>query len=387
MSVVQFRRSGNVGRFIARTAGQGALSLAKSAGKALRSRITKRFQGRKAPKKNQRARKARGTPISRGDDQHSGIGGRSTVITLNKRLKGRGLGTWKFAQNYALTLTSTAGFQGVLEMGAVCLANQFLVNTAVPNVGQIRQNLFDLNYERAISGSGLIPATAQPATDRMAVFTVRSQMMFTNLGSAACVMTLYFLTPRRDCDELPASFWDSLYALEDNGVALRARSAPGNYSVGSTVGGGSSTDVFAKPTDLAQFKKFYRVLKVMKIKLAASANEEVNVTYRINKLVDRQKITEINEEAMKGHSVIMLATVYGQAVHDTTVGPGTQNITTAATKVGMVQTNTYFCGMTAKAATSRVDSYFTHQQIASAVPAANQAFIDNEDNVAGLDQA
>jgi len=71
----------------------------------------------------------------------------------------------------------------------------------------------------------------------------------------------------------------------------------------------------------------------------------------------------------------LFATVYGQPVHDFTTGAGPQNITTAATKIAMVQTNTFFCGMTAKAAASRLDSYFTNQQITSGVSNANQVFL------------
>jgi len=82
-----------------------------------------------------------------------------------------------------------------MELGGVCLLNQFIANSPLLTVTRSKQALFDLNYSRAISGSSLIPAQAVPATDRMCVYNVRSQMMFTNLGSASAVMTLYVLVP------------------------------------------------------------------------------------------------------------------------------------------------------------------------------------------------
>jgi len=322
-----------------------------------------------------------------GDDQHSGIGQRSATISLNNRLKGRGVGTWKLAQNYALTITSTAGNQAAMELGGVCLLNQFIANSPLPNSNQVKQALFDLNYSRAISGSSLIPAQAVPATDRMCVYNVRSQMMFTNLGSASAVMTLYVLVPVGDTNVLPLQCWNTFLGDEDLTVPLRGRAAPGNYGIASVVGGGTPEDVFAKPTDMAGFKKVWRVKKVMKMRMAAGATEEVNITYRINRVVDRAKILASGREAIKGLSVNLFATVYGQPVHDFTTGAGPQNITTAATKIAMVQTNTFFCGMTAKAAASRLDSYFTNQQITSGVSNANQVFVDADDDALGLVQA
>lgn len=387
MSLVR-RHSGNVSRFIGRAARSGVGALARRAFRSVRNRVSKR-SGRRTPNRNNRKRKtSRGGAGSMADDHHSGIGQRRATITLNKRLKGRGLGTWKIAQNYALTITSTAGNQAAMELGGVCYLNQFISNAATPNGNEIKQNLFDLNYARAIGGSGLFPAQAVPATDRLCVYSIRSQMMFTNLESAATVMTIYVMTPVSDHSVLPLQSWNTFLGDEDLNVPLRGRSAPGAYGALANIGGGTPQDVFAKPTDLAGFRKQWRVLKVVKIRLAGGATEELDITYRINKVVDRAKILANGREAIKGLSVCLFATAYGQPVRDFTIGgPGPQNITTAATKVGMVQTNTFFCGMTAKVAASRLDSYVTNQQITSGVPFIDQHMVDVEDDVTSVVQA
>lgn len=320
---------------------------------------------------------------SSGDDQHSGIGTRNLVLRLHPKLKGVTLGTWKFAQNYAGTLSGPAGEQAVQIMMGLCLTNQFTTDTATPNFGQIRANLFDLNTSRANTGSTLVPVVAKPSTDRMAVFHVRVNMMFTNLETVSTVLTLYFVTPKRDTPDLADTCWTKALTGEGLTKATRTRAAAGTYGA-TTAGTGSSVDVFAKPTNLAYFKTEYKVLKVIKLKMAAGATEEVNVSAHINKIVKLQMLLNSTNECFKGLNIQMLAVAYGQVVHDTTAA-GTF-MTTAATKIGMVQTATYTCGLT-KALSNKTDDFFTNQQIATGVAVANQGNIDIADVISGVDQA
>jgi len=343
-----------------------------------------KFGGRRFKTRRKRRAKSGGKSQD-ADDWHSGIASKFVVMRLHPKLKGRGLGTWKFSQNYSNVYQQNSGNQLVIISNAVCLRNQFLTDAATPSNIQIKKNLFDLNTDRVNSGSGLVPSLATPSTDRIAVYSVRSNMMFTNLESAACIIKLYWVTAKRDLPEYADSSWATGITGEGFGVAARTRAAPGVYG-GTTAGSAVTTDVWMSPTDCYLWKKFYRIEKEMVVKLAAGATEEINVHIDINKIVSRQVISEITEDVLKRLSVQLLMVAYSQPVHDTTLGlPLTA--TTGAVRLAHVCTNTYHLGHTKALSATRLDDFFTNQQMADNVPAAQEALIDMNDLVAVLKQA
>lgn len=319
------------------------------------------------------------------NDQHSGLGVRRIVLTLNKPLKGKGIAHWKFAQNYANILTGNAGNQVSTIVCGVGQKNQFLTATAIPNVLQTRVSLFDLNNDRIVAGSGLF-ASQSPATDRIALYKVRTQFLFTNLESIASTLYLYYVTPKKDCNRYIDLLWSDSLTKEALGVATRTRAGAGGYG-GTTSGAALSTDVFQKPFDCAEVHQYYKCLKVMKINLAAGASEEVVLTTNINKIVSLARLndTAATTDSLRGLSLQVLAVAYSQPVHDQTLG-GT-NCTTGSVRIGMVATSTFHCGLTAASASARADDMLTNQQMADNVTVANQVTIDINDAVAGVDQA
>lgn len=317
------------------------------------------------------------------DDEHSGLGSVGARIVLHKPLKIKGLGRWKFSQNYAGYITGNAGNQAVAVVMGSCMRNQFLTDTATPNALQIRRNLFDLNADRAISGSGIIPAQATPAMDRIAVYHVRSNMMFTNLENVATTLVLYVLTPKRDTVNTPDGAWADALGSEGLTVASRSRVGGGLYG-GTTAGGAFTTDLYQKPSDLRTFKDQYRILKTLRIKMSGASTEEVNLSIAVNKVIKRDNLNEISTESLRNLSVEVLAVAYSQPVHDT----GAANaMTTGAVRIGFVGTTTYTCGMTAAAAAARFDVMLTNQQIADAVALPAQQHMNVDDVIAAVLQA
>lgn len=320
------------------------------------------------------------------DDLHSGLSEKHIVIRLNKRLKHKCLGKWKYAQNWAAQYTATAGNQLVTMIAGFCQRNQVLVSSPAPNVLQLRENLFDLNPAIKLPGSTLIPVNNTPATDRIAIFRVRHNILLTNFESVSTVVYLYFITPKRDVVAYADQVWtQGLSSAGGEGllVAARTRAAAGVYS-GTTVGACAPTDVFQKPSDCRIFNDYYRILKVKKIKLAAAATEEIVSTVHINKIVNRAALQDNGIDNVRGMTVQILAVAYSQVVDDQTAGPS-PSPTTGPINLGMVSTSTYFCGMTA-ASMNRVDDFFTQQQMAENVLPANAKTINILDAIQGVIQ-
>jgi hypothetical protein len=318
------------------------------------------------------------------DDLHSGLSEKHVVIRLNKPLKHKCKGKWKYSQNWASQITQTSGDQFVALIAGMCQRNQLLVSTVGPNVLQLREALFDLNPATKLPGSALIPANNIPATDRIAVFRVRHNMLFTNFESTSVVLYLYYITPKKDVIPYADQAWATgLSAASGEGlnVAARTRAAPGVYG-GTTVGSCSINDVFQKPGDCRVFTDLYRIIKVKKIKLAAGATEEVVSTVHVNKIVNRAAVQDNGVDNVKGLTCQIMAVAYSQVVDDQTAGVN-PTPTTGPVNIGYVGTSTYFCGMTA-AAVNRVDDFFTQQQMAEAVAIANERIINVTDIVAAV---
>ena len=115
------------------------------------------------------------------NDQHSGLGNRRIVLVLNKKLKGKGLARWKFVQNHATILTGNSGNQVATICAGLAHKNNFVTATALPNVLETRIALFNLNNDRAVSGSGVFAAQT-PATDRMCIYNVRTKYVVYKFG-------------------------------------------------------------------------------------------------------------------------------------------------------------------------------------------------------------
>lgn len=364
------------GALVGRGANSAAGALGKRAGQALGKRI---FKKRKA--------QPRSRGVSRdADDFHSGIARKSVSIKLHKKLKHKGLGQWKFSQNYSGILSGNSGNQTNSVIFTCCARNQFVTDQPTPNFLQIRQNLFDLNTDRVNTGSTLVPTQIKPATDRLAVYYVRQNLMLTNFESAACVVYLYWVTSKKDWPVFADVTWSNALAGESLTVANRTRAAGGTYG-GTTAGAALATDVWQRPTDCRLFKDVYKVLKVMEVKLAGGATEEINVHIAINKLVKLQDITNQPHEIIKGLTVQMLAVAYAQPVHDTTVSATSNVVTTGSVEVGIVETAIYHCGLTAEAKATRLDDFYTNQQMPDNVLLAKQTMIGETDAVIPVAQA
>jgi len=364
----------------------GGFGAAYAGQKMLNRAITKKYRrkakGRTSGTKGNRKKRSAGDA----SDQHSGVSTETVVINLGRKIKKPAIGRWKFQQNHSLMITAQAGDQAVFTLFQNCTRSQFLTSSANPNTSQIKSALFDLNAERKNSGSGIIPSTANPATDRMAVFNIRTTLMFTNMETVVANIDLYFFVTKKTQTDDPAGFWTKCYTSEAMGVATRTRPAPGVYG-GSTAGGGAISDLYAKPTDLAEFRGMFKLHRVHHIKLGAGATEELNIYQIINKIYKYADLTTLNLELQRGATISCMAVAYGQAVHDLSVLAASNVVTTSSVKVACVMNHTFNCGVTQAVGASRHDDYLVNNQVPLGAIVPNQQFVDIQDAIASVEQA
>jgi len=337
---------------------------------------------RRTPGNNQRAPAKFARNLIQGDDVHSGINTNRINLVLHKSLKHKTLARWKFAQISSSNFTARAGEQGVTILWGINHRNNFLTNAANPSSIEIFRNLFELNNNRQVTGSNFIPAQ-MPDADRMCVFHCTVTHMLTNMSTIPVVMYLYYVTPKRDSLVFCDTLWGNACATEGMTVANHVSPGAGVYNAGATWGSTLNTDWHNKPDYYKNWNTFFRIMKVKKVVLAAGATQELVIRVAVNKLVNREQLTNSVNDNVRGLTVDCLATIYGAAVEDVTAGANIATI--GAAKVASVVRKHWTCGQI-KDGSARVDDAFVYQQIPFNSSIANERQVDAVDAIAPVEQ-
>lgn len=358
-----------------------AKGASKGKGKIIRKR-RKRFRRKRVAK----FRRRRGGSIKlRGDDVHSGLASNWINVSLNRKLRGRTAARYCYLQNYSGYLTDYAGNQGAQMLVGFCTLSQMTTaTTPTPNGLQSKAALFDLDPMQTNTGGNLVSSVAQPANQRIAVYNVRANYMFTNFENVASTLILYFVTPKSSSNKTGIDAWLDGYTTGAYGKAARTRAAAGAYG-NTTVGAPTYQDLYNKPTDSVMFNKMYRVLKVHKIQLAAGATEEVNIHVKVNKLAKKDTLVEDNLAYVRGLNVQVMALWYGQPVADKTNAGIALNVTTSTTNIGYVGSVKYTLG-TLKSTVSQPYDMYSNNQLAYSTAITDQKFVSIVDTVLSVAQ-
>ena len=374
------------GYSFARNAAKFAAGLAtfrKKGGK--KTKFTKKRKHVRRRKFGKFRRRSRGGSVKlRGDDIHSGLSSNWVNITLGKKLKGRTVAKYQFLQNYSGVLTAYAGNQGAAYFLGLATKTQMVTSSSTPNAAQVRTALFDLDPNQTNTGGNFVPTVAQPANQKLALYNVRANMMFTNFDTAAVTLVLYFVTPRMSSEKNAYDCWGDGYTTMAYGKASRTRAASGAYG-STTAGAGDRSDLFSKPTDTIIFNKYYKVCKVHKIQLAGGSTEEVNLHLKINKIIQKDKINESSIENYRGINMQVLAVWYGQPILDKKSGGVGQNVTCATTNIGYITTVKYNLGAL-KSTIVAGNDYFVNNQLAYATAVNDQYFVNVADQIVAVAQ-
>lgn len=343
----------------------------------IRTRVSIKKRGR-----YRRRRKSKGSVRLRGDDVHSGLASEWINVTLNKRLKGRAEAHMQYYQTNAGWLQDVAGVQGRTVMWGVGHRSAFTgtyTNTN-PNSIQTKFNLFNLDPDRANTGSSVLGSVIAQQNQRIALYNVRINTMLTNFENTAATVVLYLVTPKKDTNRYADNIFDDAPDVEDYGNPLETNAAAGLYG-NTTAGRVSANHLYVKPTDFKLFNQMYKVLKVHKIQLAGNATEEVNFHININKVIRSDVMDELSQiDNIRRQTVQCMAVWYGQPVHDNTTVNNVEGSypTTASTKIAVVQNFKYKLGKL-KSMQSSASATIGVNQISKNAALANQKFVDIND--------
>jgi len=265
------------------------------------------------------------------------------TVVLKRKPPKHDKGQWNYSQTHTLITTNSAGKQSVDD--AFCMGNidQFRVSAgATYTVFQNHTAVQQMNPYLTNTGSAFLGSTVTPLTDR---FVVKTYTMKTNFASFVDIDQtgwIYYLTPRVHTTTTPLTTWQN--SNVQMGAGKTPVVMPITPSVAGAVGATIETYPYETPLRNSSFHKQWKILKVVKIQLAAGSSQIINATFKVNKLFKNDAVsTDLIEGSryMPGLTIFMMPVWLGQVMLDKTLAIATPTPTFGITKVGYVTINEY----------------------------------------------
>lgn len=236
-----------------------------------------------------------------GDDVHSGITSTGYRVVVNPKMPKSVLNRvgWQYLENYTGQLSSNPGAQGCSTIAQIGTVAQCMVSSGnTVNYGSASslgfQSYMSINPNEASTGGPVIAAIAQPASDRFLLDRTTLTIRLANFSNMASEAELYVFKSKMNSAHPPDTLWTELSVDSVNNQYAAATQPVSGSATGNALGRASTTFVGATPFQHPTFKKFFQLLKVHHVNLAAAAEEKVVFNIKNNQLIDTTKIIELN---------------------------------------------------------------------------------------------
>jgi len=334
----------------------------------------------------------------------SGIDHEAVHISVNKkRHKSAGAQSidWRIMSAKALTYGGgfTSGFQFVGVSNYVGTVAQLMVDSsdATHFYGEVNGSLtprplLQLNPYQTNTGSGWIPSTSQPASDKLYLNGFTCKHRFQNVSNVAASIYVYTLMSKTSQSDNPLDAFTQAIEVEGAGIAAATFPAAGT-NAGGTAGSNLHYFYGERPQRYSGFNKCWKTLNAHRMDLGGGAGIEFDVIVQHNLMMDAQKNILLNP-AYTNQAATWLAAnttcnypkgciafmviIEGQLVNDVT---GAANAVTTANPEILHSYSTCMKISTVKEIASRIHVSLGQTQMPNSTAAANQKFTNVEDDV------
>lgn len=328
---------------------------------------------------------------------HSGFATLTKRISLGHPFNKRCIGSAKLQLSEAnsVVLGDIAGIQFTGVVAACNTTKQIMVSTAAGAAATVAYDqgsvrLFDLNPNRAITGSNYWGLNTQPRQDQLFVSNVVMQTDVRNFSSTGVLVDLYYCTPNQHTNLTPPQVWLSCLQAATDGVK------PQNLfpAAGLTAGVAGYPSTFfpgVRPNQVQGFRETWKVLHTHHMCLGPSSSESITMNINTNYLLDYKKIVAANGQTdaafgftnanvttnfLRHGSVVIMAVLRGEMVKDMTTG---EIPTYSQTDVGFITSKRYALKMLSGNA-ARIDAQLADSSVPTGALIANQKHIDADDD-------
>lgn len=238
----------------------------------------------------------------KGDDIHSGVSGDVVFVKIGsqKYKKGRGAPIKLLSQSSYLCST-TAGSQNVRYLSVKGTTQDWLSTVTDVSNGHVTQGGWfaadpfqKSTGSEDVSGNVVLPAGSLKTQSMVHCEDVTS-LMINNATTIGQYHDIYVIECIKNCNQDPVVIWND--GLNRQGMGLGSIAPPSAGGVGPIAGGYLNAGIVGTyPTEVREFRKFFKIRKVKKIFLAAGATEEIKFVVKINQTYTREYIQKLQDE-------------------------------------------------------------------------------------------
>lgn len=251
----------------------------------------------------------------------------SVSLRLASPVKGmKSLGRWVYTQQNNGRIVAGLGLQGAGVLLGHNTISQLVVDTAVPNGTQFKDDVFAMNPYQANTGSGIFGSILAPSQDRIMCRSVRTKFMMANTSNAPCVVVLYWVLSKKAHQGNPFDRWTSF--LSETALGQSTATQP-NQSDSSTGPGTTGVPTFAvygqEPTTVRSWRNTFKLLRRKEYHMSFGAVQCINYSVAVNKMFDKTVANQHNTLTSTGYpggTVWLCAVVRGTPVDISVVSTG-----------------------------------------------------------------
>nr|WAE42693.1 MAG: capsid protein [Cressdnaviricota sp.] len=317
----------------------------------------------KPAKKYSMGRKSPSVTVPRVLAVHGEIKRVGSVVKLHKKsLKGLAkFGSWKLSDQGTAIVNSVEGKQGVASLFDIASYAQVIVSSGPSYVIPVQApySFFDSNPNQLPTGGlagslyNITPTAVND--DRVALRYVRATLEIGNMTFVSSVIVdLYWCIATADCNDAPDVVWANVLNSQKDGLSVGVQATTSTRATG----GGSNVFMLGQRPNGTAFHKSWKVLKHFTFEMASGANVVNTMTFKYEKMIDRQSILERGTNAyLKGITIIPFVIQRGCIIKDNNA-----NFSIAPTELAMVYTREYLLQCTGPA---RIRTQYTVPNLVS----------------------
>lgn len=338
------------------------------------------------------------------DETHDGIATAHHRIKVGEKKKSvdYSVGKLNFMDTTSGSVFNSAGLVQWSEITHIGSTSQWLVATSSASslfgLAASTVPYFLMNPSQANTGSALLAAVVQPATDKLCLQKCKLRVDIANFNTVPTFCSFYVLISKINHNYLPSTLFNAVLNKNEGQLISTSLTTPAaGLGVGGQSGKFNSNVLFDNgPNYFPEFNKFFKVLKVHRTVLAAAAQESIIFDFELNQVGDASRMLNMNNLMdsgnpttwtnanitngfPKGHICVFMCQ-RGGVVDDATIGSVP---TYGGSKTGIIATKTYeFRAI--KSNTNRVNVTDGFDQLPILAANAAQRIIDNVDNISNV---
>lgn len=259
------------------------------------------------------------------DDQiHSGVDHQRHHVVLKPKSKKIATKSQNVYYNWDYNFTMVGNWGSIAWNEGLYLdhAPQWLFSTNSRSPGACAVALFDLNYNRNLSGSALYTPSTVPSADQYCLESTRTIIDMTSVATYSQIVKIHVMCAKQNSGDACLHQWAiqqgnhslglSAFAFPTNTTTI-TQSGAGGYVEGSAtpqVYGNSSFGL--NPLQNSDVRKFWKNMKTITVYLAPGASERVELKIDHNSVRSRGQLSNLVNDGtsyVKGQITLLYETV------------------------------------------------------------------------------